>query len=29
MTGHARFLAGPAYSKLVAMEPFLKRSIPS
>ena len=28
MTGHARFLAGPAYTKLVAMEPFLKRSIP-
>jgi len=28
MTGHARFLAGPAYSKLVAIEPFLKRSIP-
>ncbi|GAB4360908.1 MAG: PAS domain-containing sensor histidine kinase [Oricola sp.] len=28
MTGHARFLAGPAYNKLVAIEPFLKRSIP-
>jgi two-component system, cell cycle sensor histidine kinase PleC len=28
MTGHARFLAGPAYSKLEAIEPILKRSIP-
>ncbi|QKV18608.1 PAS domain-containing sensor histidine kinase [Oricola thermophila] len=28
MTGHARFLASPAYSRLTAIEPFLKRSIP-
>ena len=28
MTGHARFLAGPAYARLEAMEPLLKRSIP-
>ncbi|WP_210325935.1 PAS domain-containing sensor histidine kinase [Oricola nitratireducens] len=28
MTGHARFLAGPAYSKLESIEPILKRSIP-
>ena len=28
MTGHARFLAGPAYSRLEAIEPILKKSIP-
>jgi two-component system cell cycle sensor histidine kinase PleC len=28
MTGHARFLAGPAYTKLETIEPILKRSIP-
>ena len=28
MTGHARFLAGPAYASLEAIEPVLKRSIP-
>ena len=28
MTGHARFLAGPAYARLEAIEPILKRSIP-
>ncbi|MFZ2099799.1 MAG: ATP-binding protein [Oricola sp.] len=28
MSGHARFLAGPAYSRLEAIEPLLKRSIP-
>ncbi|MCI5073472.1 ATP-binding protein [Oricola sp.] len=28
MTGHARFLAGPAYARLEAIEPVLKRSIP-
>ena len=28
MTGHARFLAGPAYTRLEAIEPILKKSIP-
>ncbi len=28
ITGHARLLAGPAYRKLVAAEPFLRRLIP-
>ncbi len=28
ISGHARLLAGPAYSKLVAAEPFLRRLIP-
>jgi len=28
MTGHARFLAGPAYARLEAIEPILKKSIP-
>lgn len=28
MTGHARFLAGPAYANLESIEPILKRSIP-
>ncbi|TCD14143.1 PAS domain-containing sensor histidine kinase [Oricola cellulosilytica] len=28
MTGHARFLAGPTYERLEAIEPILKRSIP-